>query len=1135
MNSFGLGLVLNFVDNASAGMGRATSAFQQMSSTADMMSSSMTTSMSDIVAASYALDNVGSTLMNTGASIIGAYTNVSQSIINTGLEMMGYRNQLKALYGDDSFEQKMQEIQAYAADSVFEVQGLTQAVVTMKAVGIEAMDEITTSSGNNTQKLLDYASDIAAMFPNMRNAYGTGVNAVMGALKEYIAEGNAMSLKRGAGLDITQLLGEEKGATVEERMRQVADLTELLGIVGYTQSLMGTPTQQLSRMQDILFNTMSKISDSGVLERYTNLLTKLADWMETLYSDTETFDTIVSVLSDTLSAILAPLESILDLIIENTNAIIGWVKENPELTKNILLTVAAIGALLVVGGSILKLISTLGFAMSGLNALRSLPVMMSQVFGMLGSSLGSVFLTALPLIGLASMLYYAWKNNIMGIKDIVTDTFKKIWGTISLVVESWGMYTLSGESFLKAKELGVLPLIESILDLKFRFENFRKGFVDGWKSITESVINTVSAIAESIGNTLGPVFQPVIDKITEFFDKLTGSDVQSWYDFGASFAKFSGIATVVVTIVGVVGRLVRALGGIASIIRPIIAIVSAHPIVAAVVAVVAVLGILYNTCDEFKGIVDSLFSSISEIFGGVFSQLLDALKGSIVLLTASLIPLKDSFMSFLPQVGGFFLSIIQFVGQLIGKVIELAMSILPSLIKVWTTLLTSVMQVLPILLNVWETLFSVITDLIFPVVMQLIDLIVPFITQIANSLSELISGVLSIVVGLLEDIIPVVTNLIQLILPMIKNIADALMPVIATILNIATAIVGRLIPNIKNVLGMAADVIRMAIDIATPIITAILQIVEVIISVLLPIIDVILQAIGFVIDIILGIVQVTNSVIAFVVKIITSIVGIIMSIVNAVVQAVMTGVAFVVGIVQTVVVTITSIISGIISAVQFVWDAIVTTFSNAVSFFGSVFGEAAEAVKGVFQGIADFFTELWDGIITAFSTIGDAISGAVRGGINTILGGAVGIVNGFISALNLAIDIINAIPGVSISRIDLLAVPQLAEGGVVDRATTAVIGEAGAEAVVPLENNTGWIDKVAEKVAPSLVTEQNHLQPNSPSTVKEEHNDYSVTFAPGSVIIQLANATEAELERAADKLMKIIERKQQLKQMAVRA
>ena len=41
---------------------------------------------------------------------------------------------------------------------------------------------------------------------------------------------------------------------------------------------------------------------------------------------------------------------------------------------------------------------------------------------------------------------------------------------------------------------------------------------------------------------------------------------------------------------------------------------------------------------------------------------------------------------------------------------------------------------------------------------------------------------------------------------------------------------------------------------------------------------------------------------------------------------------------------------------------------------------------------------------------------------------------------------------------------RMATGGVVRQATAAIIGEDGAEAVVPLERNTGWIDMLAEKL-----------------------------------------------------------------------
>ena len=41
----------------------------------------------------------------------------------------------------------------------------------------------------------------------------------------------------------------------------------------------------------------------------------------------------------------------------------------------------------------------------------------------------------------------------------------------------------------------------------------------------------------------------------------------------------------------------------------------------------------------------------------------------------------------------------------------------------------------------------------------------------------------------------------------------------------------------------------------------------------------------------------------------------------------------------------------------------------------------------------------------------------------------------------------------------------MAKGGVIDSATLAVVGEKGKEAVVPLENNLEWLDKLADRIA----------------------------------------------------------------------
>lgn len=149
-----------------------------------------------------------------------------------------------------------------------------------------------------------------------------------------------------------------------------------------------------------------------------------------------------------------------------------------------------------------------------------------------------------------------------------------------------------------------------------------------------------------------------------------------------------------------------------------------------------------------------------------------------------------------------------------------------------------------------------------------------------------------------------------------------------------------------------------------------------------------------------------------------------------------------------------------------IWTGIQGIFSAVGSWFSGIFTSAVNGIKNVFSGITNFFSGIWNSIKTIFSNVGTAIAtgikGAVSTAVNKVLSVACSIINGFIKAINFAIDIINAIPGVNIGRVQELSVPTMAKGGVVDSATLAMIGEQGKEAVVPLENNLGWLNKLAD-------------------------------------------------------------------------
>jgi TP901 family phage tail tape measure protein len=178
------------------------------------------------------------------------------------------------------------------------------------------------------------------------------------------------------------------------------------------------------------------------------------------------------------------------------------------------------------------------------------------------------------------------------------------------------------------------------------------------------------------------------------------------------------------------------------------------------------------------------------------------------------------------------------------------------------------------------------------------------------------------------------------------------------------------------------------------------------------------------------------------------------------------------------------------------WNGIKAVFSPVVSFFSGVFSQAWESIKAVFNSVGSFFGGIWNTIKGVFVGIGqkagDAIGGAFKSAINAVLKTAENVLNAPINAINSLISTINKLPNISLSKLSTFSLPRLAKGGVVNGATIAEIGEAGAEAVVPLENNTAWITKVATQLAKALaVPLANATQ--SVTSANQAQNSYNNT------------------------------------------
>ncbi|MGZ9835062.1 hypothetical protein [Streptococcus sp. V940] len=154
------------------------------------------------------------------------------------------------------------------------------------------------------------------------------------------------------------------------------------------------------------------------------------------------------------------------------------------------------------------------------------------------------------------------------------------------------------------------------------------------------------------------------------------------------------------------------------------------------------------------------------------------------------------------------------------------------------------------------------------------------------------------------------------------------------------------------------------------------------------------------------------------------------------------------------------------------WNDVTNALANVATWFGSIFSSAYNAVVNAFSSIGGFFSGVWSTVksifVNAGQTVGSAVGGAFRSAVNAVLGTIENVVNGFISMINGVIGMINKIPGVSLGSIGYVSLPRLARGGIVDSPTVAMIGEAGKEVVMPLEN-TGFLQTMGRVVGGAVV------------------------------------------------------------------
>lgn len=257
--------------------------------------------------------------------------------------------------------------------------------------------------------------------------------------------------------------------------------------------------------------------------------------------------------------------------------------------------------------------------------------------------------------------------------------------------------------------------------------------------------------------------------------------------------------------------------------------------------------------------------------------------------------------------------------------------------------------------------------------------------------------------------------------------------------------------------------------------------------------------------------------------------SIMQAIISAIPQIIVAGVAFFTGLVKAIAESIPQIVGAlpeifeaIVQGFVEAWPMIKEAGLELMKMAGEGIKSAGEIVKGIVSGIWEAIksltssvwesikskiTSIWDGIKSGISNAINNIKSTISSGFNSALSTATSIftnikttitniINGARDAVKGAIDKIKSffnfswslpklkLPHISISGSFSLNPPSVphfsidwyANGGVFDfptlfgygRGRLGGLGENGAEAIVPLEKNTEWLDKIADRLASKL-------------------------------------------------------------------
>ena len=827
---FVLGLVLSLTDNASAGMNNAVQSLNSLTSVAENASSSLDSlgSTASLVATSISANMIGDNLIKAGTGMMSLFDNLIAKTKSVGSEYENFGVTLSAL-GMNS-DEALKKLFAFSNKSPLEVGDVKDMIVTLQAQGINAFDETTGAISGTRQEFLAFLTDLKSFKPEVSN------ERFKRAIQNYIGSGEKTMMRTVFDMgDIEDIIGHAVSDTAEGRMQDIVEMVENKGLTGLSRDMAETWQGVASNIDDAFTRIFYSVAnDGGVFEKLKSSFVDLANVIIELPE--EELASIGKTIGSALNTIVEPLTKLVSWAKKGISSLIELSQTHPALLKwGIVLTTVA-GGLLVFSGVIMKVIGSLASFVLVMQNVGGTIKSISQVFKI---GLADMSKAVLPLVGAVALLAVIWKSDFAGIRTTtvnfvtkISNCFKrakelvdgsivdmvgslrrlrnedsfwsniviglmKIYGAVKFVSEAWDDNTLSYESYEKARELGILPLIEAVLDLKYRFEHFKKGFISGWKEIGAKVKSFIDKLKPSLEGT---VFESLVDGVTDLLQALSNNDPESWEKIGSAIGKIAANGLLVFTV----------LKPIMSLLKPIVTLVKTISEVGGA----GVFSSIFKDIGKYIAPVAGVFGTIALYVSSFFEFLEES--GSLV----------DTLGALFPQFSGAIEGFASAIGGISAPVVAVFIAIIAIIGSVVAFAKTQKDKFNDLIDNIkqhFSDSFNYIKDKVSTTIQNVKDKLEPAVSKIKDSFDGLKDSISHFTDGF--DSSPIIEQLGifgEFIMSYVAPIVNFLIDVIGRYMGDSFSLVGDIISSVCECIGSEVsgviDVISGLIDVISGII-----------------------------------------------------------------------------------------------------------------------------------------------------------------------------------------------------------------------------------------------------------------------------------------------------------------------------